>query len=141
MILLSYKADFVGMLKLLYRIHKLFSYIRYLVTPKTNAEYIIYTFSAYNNEPSREHLKNWNKHRALNDIHEAIKVAEKLFLSGQYTRVEVKQRYLKKNNQATDKVFCAYDAEHFMPLFSTIVLLGTLVVSVAVGTFMYIAAT
>lgn len=126
------------MLMLLYRVNKFLSYIKHLVVPKSGAEYIVYTFPHARYEPNREHLKNWSKHKSLNDIKEAINVAENLFLSGQYIRVEVKQRYLNKNNQRIDKVYFAYDSQQIVPLYNAALLLGSLIISIAISAFMYV---
>ena len=58
-------------------------------------EFSIYTFEKDQNR--------WQKHSVTNDMHKAIAAAEKLLDSGQYEKIEVKQKYFdKKTNRTVD---------------------------------------
>lgn len=69
-------------------------------------EYSVYTFEKTKN-PSDQN--KWHKQGTQTDMGLAISAAERLFESGQYAKVEVKQKYFdKKQNRIVDvtlKVF------------------------------------
>lgn len=66
-------------------------------------EYTIYTFD------QASARNDWQKHDTLNEMDRALKMAEGLFHTGKYHKVEVKQKYFDKkanrNIDVTLKVF------------------------------------
>lgn len=51
-------------------------------------EYTVYTFD--------HDAKRWQKHEMFDQMDRALQAAEKLFNSGKYQKVEVKQKYFEK---------------------------------------------
>ncbi len=63
-------------------------------------EYSVYTFANTNNKQS---TSNWEKHATKTEMNDAISLAESLFGSGKYKKIEVKQKYFdKKKNRNID---------------------------------------
>lgn len=75
------------------------------------AEYAIYTFQRTGGE--NRGLERWQKHDTAHLLPEAIKKAQSLYESGQYCKVEIKQ---KQANQRTDTTLKTFEDRPKRPL-------------------------
>lgn len=71
-------------------------------------EYSIYTFDM----PVSGQKNKWEKQDVKTEMADAMAAAEKLFKSGKYHKVEVKQKYFdKKKNRNIDMTLKVYEAK------------------------------
>lgn len=72
-------------------------------------------YSVYSHDQPKGGQKgptSWEKQDAFSDMAEALKKAESLFDTGQYSKVEVKQKYFdKKKNRNVDTVLRVYEGK------------------------------
>jgi len=72
-------------------------------------EYTIYTFDRPGGGKAAD---QWEKHGTDSDMQGALKLAEQLFASGKYQKVEVKQKYFdKKKNRNIDITLRVFESE------------------------------
>jgi hypothetical protein len=64
---------------------------------KANIEYTVYTFQR--GEGNAKSLERWQKQAMFNDLPSATKKAEELYNSGDFCKVEIKQKYTDSKNQ------------------------------------------
>lgn len=64
---------------------------------KANIEYTIYTFRR--GEGNAKSLERWHKEAVFHDLPSATKKAETLYGSGDFSKVEIKQKYTDPKNQ------------------------------------------
>ncbi len=78
--------------------------------PLQGIEYTIYTFAK--TDAGDQKNNKWEKHDSQGDMQQVLVKAEELFESGDYQKVEVKQKYFdKKKNRNIDMTLRVFEFE------------------------------
>ena len=78
------------------------------VDPLQGIEYTVYTYGQAGVDDKKS--AKWEKHNTKTEMAAAIAEAEKLYKSGKYKKVEVKQKYFdKKKNRNLDTTLKVYE--------------------------------
>ncbi len=78
------------------------------------AEYTIYTFQRSGTGDTGP--ERWHRQETLNALPDAIKTAKALYESGQYCKVEIKQKYIDpRRNQLADTTFRTFQKKKKQP--------------------------
>ena len=103
-------------------------------------EYTIYTY-----DQPRTNQKGqikWEKKDTADDMGNALKKAEALFSSGDYQKVEVKQKYFdKKKNRNVDMTLRVYEAKAKKPIGAVHILIIAFLLGVMAFALTYFLAT
>jgi hypothetical protein len=74
-----------------------------------NIEYTVYTFQR---DSAAKGQERWQKQNATSDMAQAMQQAESLFASGNFCKVEIKQKYTDpKNNRVVDMTLKIFEGK------------------------------
>lgn len=77
---------------------------------KANIEYTVYTFQR--GEGNAKSLERWQKQATFTDLPGATEKAEALYDTGDFCKVEIKQKYVDpKNNRVIDMTLKTYESK------------------------------